>query len=177
MIFTSSELEGQPNSTCRSPATSANQQSLRSDCLRSGTPGNYDIFVYDLSTGNLYQVTNTPGLDETLTNISVCNGIARVVYVVPAGGDFDLYAFTFQVPSSTANQIDDLIALVKELQSAWLEPRNSLITKLQDAQAAIDASDTATACDSLTAFINACQAQSGKKLTVGQATQLINSAP
>jgi len=81
-------------------------------------------FVYDLSTGNLYQVTNTPGLDETLTNISVCNGIARVVYVVPAGGDFDLYAFTFQVPSSTANQIDDLIALVKSF-ICLLEPRQS----------------------------------------------------
>jgi len=53
---------------------------------------------------------------------------------------------------------------------------NSLITKLQAALAANAASDSATACDSLTAFINECRAQSGKKLTADQATQLINSA-
>jgi hypothetical protein len=51
-----------------------------------------------------------------------------------------------------------------------------LITKLQDALAAISAGGTGTACDSLTAFINECQAQSGKKLTADQASQLINSA-
>ena len=143
--------------------------------FESGTPGNYDIFVYDLSTGNIYQVTNTPGFDETLSDISVSNGIGRIVYVVPGGGAFDLYAFTFQVPSSTANQINDLIALVNSFNLP-AGTANSLITKLQNAQAAIDASDTATACNSLTAFINACQAQSGKKLTAAQATQLINSA-
>ena len=143
--------------------------------FESGTSGNYDIFVYDLSTGNIYQVTNTPGFDETLSDISVSNGIGRIVYVVPGGGAFDLYAFTFQVPSSTANQINDLIALVNSFNLP-AGTANSLITKLQDAQAAIDASDTATACDSLTAFINACHAQSGKKLTAAQASQLINSA-
>jgi hypothetical protein len=47
---------------------------------------------------------------------------------------------------------------------------------LQDALAAIAVADTATACDSLTAFIKQCQAQSGKKLTAQQASQLINSA-
>ena len=135
----------------------------------------YDVFVYDLSTGNLYQVTNTPGLNETLSDISVCNGIGRIVYAVPGAGDFDVYAFTFQVPSSTANQIDDLIALVRSFNlPAGTE--SSFITKLQDALAAIEVSDTATACDSLTAFINACQAQSDKKLTAAQASQLINSA-
>jgi len=143
--------------------------------FESGTPGNHDIFVYDLSNGNLYQVTNTSGLDETLSDISVSNGIGRIVYAVPGTGDFDVYAITFQFPSSTANQIDDLIAMVKSF-NLRAGTANSLITKLQDARAAIEASDTATACDFITAFINACQAQSGKKLTVDQATQLINSA-
>jgi hypothetical protein len=145
--------------------------------FESGTPGDYDIFVYDLSTGSLYQVTNThtPGIAETLSDISVCNGIGRIVYAVPGAGDFDVYAFTFQVPSSTANQINDLIALVHSFNLPE-GTENSLITKLQDALAAIDASDTATACLSLTAFINASQAQSGKKLTADQANQLINSA-
>jgi hypothetical protein len=135
----------------------------------------YDVFVYDLSTGNLYQVTNTPGGDETISDITVCNGIGRIVYAVPGAGNFDVYAFTFQVPSSTPNQITDLIALVQSFNLPG-GIANSLITKLQDALAAIAASDTAMACDSLTAFINECQAQSGKKLTADQANQLINSA-
>jgi hypothetical protein len=136
----------------------------------------YDVYVYDLRTGNLYQVTNTPLLDETLGDISVCNGTGRIIYAVPDGaGNFDVNCFTFQAPNSTEGQINDLAALV----SSFNLPdgsANSLITKLQAALAANVASDTATACDSLTAFINECRAQSGKKLTADQATQLINAA-
>ena len=140
--------------------------------VQAGTE--YDIFVYDISAGELFQVTNTPG-NETLSEVDASNGIGHIVYAIPGFGDFDVYAFTFQVPSSSPNQINDLIALVKSFNLP-AGTANSLITKLQDAQAAIDASDTATACDSLTAFINACQGQSGKKLTADQANQLINSA-
>ena len=42
--------------------------------------------------------------------------------------------------------------------------------------AAVNATDMATACDSLTAFINASQAQSGKKLTADQVKQLVDAA-
>src|SRR5437773_8662826 len=124
----------------------------------------YEVLVYDLSTGTLYQVTNTPSNDETLTDLSVCNGVGRIVYAIPGAGDFDVYAFTFQVPSSTPNQkINDLIALVQSF-NLHAGTENSLITKLQDALAAISVSDTATACICLTSFINECHAQSGKKL-------------
>jgi hypothetical protein len=134
----------------------------------------YDIYVYDISTAKLYQVTNTPGYDETLSEISVCNGIGRIVYAI-VGNDFDVWAFTFQVPNSTETQIGGLMAMVRSFNlSDGIE--NSLITKLQDALAAISASDTATACDSLSAFISEAQALSGKKLTAAQAFQLINSA-
>ena len=134
----------------------------------------YEIFVYDLTTSKLFQVTSTPG-DETLSDLNVCNGIGRIVYTLPGDGSFDVHAFTFQPPSGTENQINDLISL---LRSFNLPPgtTNSLITKLEDALKAIDSSDMATACSSLTAFINECQAQSGKKLTVDQATQLIDAA-
>ena len=136
-------------------------------------PTEYDILAYDISGGKLYRVTNTP-TDETLSHISVCNGTGRLVYAAPAS-DYDVYAFTFQVPSSTANQINDLIALVHNFNLPdGIE--NSLTTKLRDALAAIDVSDNATACDSLTAFISEVQAQSGKKLTAQQSAQLINSA-
>ena len=52
----------------------------------------------------------------------------------------------------------------------------SLISKLQDALAAVNAGNTPIACASLTAFINASQAQSGKKLTAAQTKQLTDAA-
>jgi len=130
---------------------------------------------HDIRSGNLFQVTNTPGLDETLNEISVCNGVGRIVYALPGFGDFDVNAFSFQVPSVTDDQIDDLITLIRSFDLPQ-GTANSLITKLQQALNAIDAGDLATACSSLTAFTSECAAQSGKKLTTDQATQLINSA-
>lgn len=137
----------------------------------------YDVFVYDLSSARLYQVTNTPGVSETLSDIVTgCNGVNRIVYAVPGTfGDFDVYAFTFQLNDSINDQLNDLVTLV---QSFNLHDgiENSLISKLQDALNAINSSDTATACLSLTAFINASQAQSGKKLTAAQVNQLVDAA-
>jgi len=75
----------------------------------------------------------------------------------------------------TEDQINDLISLIGSCNLAR-GTANSLTTKLQNALDAIEASDTATACSSLTGFTNVCSAQSGKKLTNDQATQLINSA-
>lgn len=121
----------------------------------------------------LYQVTNTP-VDETLSEITVCNGVGRIVYAAPAS-DYDVYAFTFNVPSSNANRINDLIALIRSFNLP-AGTANSLITKLNDALAAINISDTATACDYLAAFINETQAQSGKKITAEQADQIVSSA-
>jgi len=122
----------------------------------------------------LYQVTNTPGVAEAPVDISVCNGFARVLFGAPAA-DYDLIAFTFAIPNSAEDQIDDLIELVESFGLPH-GPENSLTTKLQAALAALEVSDTATACACLGAFINECQAQSGKKLTTAQAIQLINSA-
>ena len=137
----------------------------------------WDIFVYDLSSARLYQVTNTPNYDETLSDIVTgCNGVNRIVYSVPGTfGDFEVYAFTFQLDDSVADQLNDLIALVRSF-NLHDGTEASLITKLQDTLAAVNASNTALACDSLTSFINASQAQSGKKLTAGQVQQLVQSA-
>lgn len=136
---------------------------------------NYDIFLYDIRTGKLYRVTNTPAVSETLNEIGVCNGTGRIAYSIPGDGSFDIYAVSFPVPSVTEDQIDDLVALIGSFN---LPPgtANSLLTKLQSARTALASSDTATACSFLTSFINECTAQSGKKLTTDQATQLINSA-
>lgn len=136
----------------------------------------YDVFLYDLTTARLYQITNTPGTSETLSDVVAgCNGINRIVYATPGAGDFDVYAFSFQLSDSITNQLNDLIAVVRSFNLPE-GTEASLLSKLQDALVAINSSDTATACDSLTAFINASQAQSGKKLTADQVTQLVDSA-
>jgi hypothetical protein len=134
----------------------------------------YDIFVYDIRSGKLFQVTNTLG-DEFLGEISICNGVGRIVYTIVGDGAFDVDAFSFEVPGVTEDQIDQLITLIRNFN---LPPgtANSLITKLQGALTAIDSGDMATACTLLTDFTNECSAQSGKRLTTDQATQLINSA-
>lgn len=133
----------------------------------------YDIFLYDLRTANLYQVTNT-AVDDSLGGISTCSGAGRIVYVAPQSG-YDVFSFTFQVPSSPADEVNDLINLLQSFKlPRGIESR--LIQKLQDALAAINNDDTATACDSLTSFINTCQALPGKKLTADQSTQLTTAA-
>ena len=53
---------------------------------------------------------------------------------------------------------------------------NSLLVKLAAALAAINTGNTATACSTLTAFINEVNAQSGKKITTAEAAQLIAAA-
>ena len=133
----------------------------------------YDIFVYDLSTSQLYRVTSTSS-DETLNDITVCNGTGRIVYASPFM-DFDVHSFTFQAPNPPSSHLNDLVALVESFN---LRPgiENSLVTKLQNALAAIAVSDITTACDALTSFSNECRAQSGKKLTIDQANELITAA-
>lgn len=83
----------------RDVAISGNLLAFESNAGGTG----YDIYVYDLGANTLYRVTNTPSVDETLTDISVCGGTGRLVYAVPGGfGDFDVYAFTFTPPPPPA---------------------------------------------------------------------------
>lgn len=143
--------------------------------VQLGNATEYDIFVYDMNTSKLYQVTNTP-VDESLADISVKGDFARLVYSAPSQtSNSDVFAFSFPLPGSTAAQVTDLTSVVASFNLAD-GTANSLNTKLQDALNALTASDTATACLSLTSFINAARAQSGKKLTPAQANQLINYA-
>ena len=143
----------------------------------SGSYPTLNVFVYDTRSGRLYQVT-TGTSGGPLSEISVCGDTGRIVYIQVGNGGWDVYGFTFQVPSvpsDTQEQLDDLIALVRSFNLP-AGTANSLMRKLQNVIDAINASDNATACSSLTAFINECQAQSGKKLSPDQSTQLINSA-
>jgi len=136
----------------------------------------YDIFLYDLSTSRLYQVTNK-AWEERFSDVSAeCDGLHRIVYVVnDVYGDFDTWAQEFELPDSIPDQLNNVVHLVESF-NLHDGMGNSLLSKLQDALTAINNIDSGTACDSLTAFINASQAQAGKKLTTSQSTQLIEAA-
>jgi hypothetical protein len=55
-------------------------------------------------------------------------------------------------------------------------PGTSLVDKITKAQSSLAGGDTAGACTTLTGFVNAVSAQSGKSIPSGQAAQLIASA-
>ena len=74
-----------------------------------------------------------------------------------------------------AGQAASLSGLVSSL-GLQVGITNSLLVKLAATLAAINAGNTATACSNLTAFINEVNAQSGKKISVAEAAQLIAAA-
>src|SRR6185503_8992923 len=107
--------------------------------FESGTDHGYDNFVFDTRTGNIFRVTNSI-VDEKLSQLSVCGDTGRIVYVGIGNGGFDTFAFTFQVPSvpsTTQDQLDDLIALIRSFNLP-AGTANSLIRKLQNAIDAIN---------------------------------------
>jgi hypothetical protein len=66
---------------------------------------NHNIYVYDLSSSTLYQITNSTD-DEQLTDISEdSTGLVRVVWQVGAGTEVD--AFSFKLATSCGCTCDD----------------------------------------------------------------------
>ncbi len=62
-----------------------------------------DIYVYVIATNTIYQVTNTPDIDEELNDVNVQpDGTVRVVWAGNSGttpaGSFDVYGTSFRVP-------------------------------------------------------------------------------
>jgi hypothetical protein len=153
---------------------SGNLISFESAVAQVDGSSQYDVFVYNLANGALYRVTDTP-VNEVINDISLCgDGSGSIVYSAP-DSDYNIYAFAFHIENSETSQISQLIALVRSFNlHAGIE--NSLIAKLNAAASAINVSDTGSACQSLTDFINQTSAQSGKKLTAAQAIQLVNAA-
>jgi hypothetical protein len=143
-----------------------------------------DIFVYDIATNLLYQITDTPLVTEQLNDITVLpDGRIRVVWGNDEDG-FDsrnVYAATFSLPSVTPSPTDLLQQLIDTVATFNLRRgiANSLDAKLENAQAALAAAqsgNSSSACGMLGAFINEVQAQSGHAITTEQAAQLINLA-
>lgn len=62
-----------------------------------------DIYVYRISTNTVYQVTNSPAVNDVLADITVLgNGDVRVVWTANDGtaGDYNVYGKTFQLPAA-----------------------------------------------------------------------------
>ena len=70
--------------------------------LENTSAGQSNIFAYSLATQTLYQVTNTPGVNAELDDISVTpGGAAGVVWEALVAGQYNVYGFTFQSPPLT----------------------------------------------------------------------------
>ncbi len=79
-------------------------------------------------------------------------------------------SFTVHV-SGAGGQLDDLLAAVTNLG-----PGSALADKVTLAESYLTAGNISAACSTLDSFIKLAKAQSGKKLTVGQASSLVAAA-
>jgi hypothetical protein len=149
--------------------------------------GNTDLFAYHMAEGALYQITNTQGVNESLNDVTVLPGgspsmhTVRVVWQANDGSDGmnNIYGATFTLlHGDVAGQISDLVSLVESL-NLHQGIENSLDAKLDAAESALAAAqggNIVTACNLMDAFINEVMAQAGKKISVSQASQLIQAA-
>ena len=127
--------------------------------------------LYDPSSG-----TWTPTGSMTVARFAHTAALLPNGQVLVAGGQgssgplasAELYSLAQAQISALINTVNSF-NLAKGLQT-------SLDAKLKDALSAVNAGNTATACPDLTDFISEVHAQSGKKLTVAQANQLIAAA-
>jgi MYXO-CTERM domain-containing protein len=78
------------------PTTSGDVVVFEGRSMTDPTP-NWDLYLYDLQTSTLYRLTDTPLLDETLSDVSVSGTQARVVWSVIEVGDINVYGLTFQL--------------------------------------------------------------------------------
>jgi hypothetical protein len=81
----------------RNPSISHGVVAFETTSISNGLDG--DVYVYVIATNTLYRVTDTPTLNESLSDISVlANGAVRVVWATTDFLEHDVYARTFTVP-------------------------------------------------------------------------------
>lgn len=93
-------------------------------------------------------------------------------------GETPAYRPAFEQPEPAPGPAERIQKLIKKVEGFGLPfgTTNSLTVKLKHALGALNAGDTATACDNLAAFINHASAQSGKKLTAQQSAEIRTEA-
>lgn len=102
------EMQLQINGTQRNPSISRGAVAFESIATGDSAA---DVFVYLLATNTLWQVTNTPGFNETLNDVTVLsNGDVRVIWAANDGffGDNNIYARTFTIDSDHDGVADTL---------------------------------------------------------------------
>jgi hypothetical protein len=115
---------------------------------------------------------------EVLTLPTRVAGQAAVVHDINNRGDVvgqlpgnsPHLAVLWVAPATAEEQLAEALALLQSYNLQRLG--NSLPHKLDNAQAFLAAGATSDACETLTGFLNQVRAQSGKALTVEQATEL-----
>lgn len=109
------------------------------------------------TASNCLNVTTpcTPLAASTLNSPVPCSGVCTVL--------------------GAAAQVTNLESIVQGL-GLPADFANSLLSKLQSIQQDLSSGATTDACNQLQAFSNQVQAQSGKQLTTGQASQLVRDA-
>jgi hypothetical protein len=142
------------------------------------SPG--DIYIYVIATNTLFQVTNSPLIDEQLSDVIVLNnGDVRVVWAANDGllGDFNIYARTFTLPGmrTPAQMIVDLIdKTLRFLDRMLLGP--VLRAKLEHIASAVIQNNKTFACAQLNQYIAAVNATSWSALTTAEKAELIADA-
>lgn len=78
--------------------------------------GATDLFIYHLADGRLYQLTNTPGIQESLNDVAMLPGhTVRVVWQANDGADGtnDIYGATVAIPHVTLTLFHDLASFLQ----------------------------------------------------------------
>jgi hypothetical protein len=98
----------------RNPALSGGIVAFESTAVGASAA---DLFVYEVSSNTVYQITNTPNVDEQLNDVTVlADGRVRVVWAShpDTSSDNDIFAQTFSLPQPSGFQIcplyDPLVA-------------------------------------------------------------------
>jgi hypothetical protein len=138
-----------------------------------------DIYIYVIATNTLYQVTNTPTIDDRLNDVTLLpTGEVRIVWASNDGlfGGSNVYARTFRVPlGNPAQMVVDLVN--KTLTFANQMPLGSALSdQLQQVAAALIAGNQALACGLLSLYIVSVNAAPSAVFTDAQKAELVADA-
>jgi hypothetical protein len=144
------------------PATATTIPGSFSGTLPAQSPGVHLLYAYA-----------TDGQDATSVQAGGGSAGASSQQSSPVIGN--ITAYLFLVPAPLTLGVDDLQFLVQRLQIPQ-EIKSSLSAILLNVKARLEAGHTQPVCGMLHAFLHEVRAQSGKKIPMGQADELIHAA-